>query len=37
MFYLKNIKALLGNLPLILCTIKKHFSVLPKKLSQFNQ
>lgn len=37
MFYLKNIKALLGNLPLILCTIKKQFSVLRKKLSQFNQ
>lgn len=37
MFYLKNIKALLGNLPLILCTITKHFSVLRKKLSQFNQ
>lgn len=37
MFYLKNIKALLGNLPLILCTINKHFSVVRKKLSQFNQ
>lgn len=33
MFYLKNIKALLGNLPLILCTITKHFSVLRKKNS----